>query len=513
MNNLPIVKKLEGIDTLFVNGKPFFAYSGELHNSSSSNLNYMNEMVWPNLKEMNMNSVIVPVYWEQIESIENNFNFTLLDGIISQARSNNMKLIILWFGLWKNGESMYVPGWMKKDQSKYYRAQKSSGELMNTISPLCDEAIEKDAYALSRVMERIRETDESENTVIMVQIENEIGLLGTDRDYSPEANKTFNSVIPAPVAKEFNKTGTWEEVFGLEAWEYFMSYYFASAVEKIAKKANEIYPIPYFANAWLKQYPWFAGSYPSGGPVKSMHKMWKLAAPTLFCLAPDIYVPNVAQAMEDYSYEGNPLVIPEVRKDAVTASYALHAFTKHNAICYSPFGIEDLGLSPEKIDKPPMSLMIALNIDPDAFEIEGSKEYLSRTYELLENINPLYLKHRGSDGLKSFLKGSEYDFGVVLNFKKFDLLVSYSPKEKNKPVSSGMIIELDENSFFVIGMMFSVTPKTKPGSKTKAEFIKIEEGEFKDGNWKPGRIYNGDEKMHLKLKDMPSGFYIELYEF
>jgi len=191
----------------------------------------------------------------------------------------------------------------------------------------------------------------------------------------------------------------------------------------------------------------------------------------------------------------------------------LHAFSKYNAICYSPFGIEELALSPEEIDKPPMSVLIALNIDPDAFEIEGSKEYLTRTYGLLENINPVYLKHRGSQGLKSFLKGSEYESGTLLNFKKYDFLISYSPKEKNKPVSSGLIIEVDENKFFVIGMMFSIKPLTKPGKQTKAEYIKIEEGDFKEGEWKASRILNGDEKMLLKLKDMPKCFCVELYEY
>lgn len=513
MNTLPEIRKHNDIETLFVDGKPFFALGGEIHNSSSSSLEYMQEKVWPSIKDMDLNTLVVPITWEQLEKNEGEFNFEILEGLINQARENHIKLIILWFGLWKNSESMYVPGWMKKDTSKYFRAEKFTGEKINTISPFCNAAIEKDSLALSKIVSKIKEIDENHNTVIMIQAENEIGLLGTDRDYCPEAETKYNENIPGKVAEAFSANGTWEEVFKDSAWEYFMSYYFATAVEKIVSKSKSIYPLPFFTNAWLKQYPWFPGSYPSGGPVKSMHKIWKIAAPSLSTLAPDIYVPDVAGTMEEYSYEGNPLVIPEVRKDAVTASYALHAFTKYNAICYSPFGIEELSLHPDEIDKPPMGLMIALNIDPDAFEIEGSKKYLSLTYRLFKNFTPLYLKYRGTDKLKSFLKSNDYNYGTLLEFSKYNLQVSYKPKEKNKPVSSGVIIEVSENSFFAIGMNYGLKVHPKPGAKIKTDFLKIEEGSFINGEWKPGRILNGDEKMFIELKDEPSCLYIEVFEY
>lgn len=50
---IPRIQNDNGIPTLYVHDKPFFARSGEIHNSSSSNLDYMKEHVWPALRELN----------------------------------------------------------------------------------------------------------------------------------------------------------------------------------------------------------------------------------------------------------------------------------------------------------------------------------------------------------------------------------------------------------------------------------------------------------------------------
>ncbi|MCM8709900.1 DUF5597 domain-containing protein [Clostridium sp. SYSU_GA19001] len=513
MKSLPEIRKYNGIDTLFVKDEPFIVLSGEIHNSSASSLEFMKKNVWPNLQGLNMNTVIIPIYWELIEEKEGVFDYSILDGIVSQARENKMHLILLWFGLWKNSESSYVPAWIKRDVDTYFHARKVNGEAINTISPLCQAAIDKDANALAHIMAHLKEIDQEENTVIAIQVENEIGLLGTDRDYSKEAESEFAKHVPPEIEKEFSVSGSWKDCFGDEAGEYFMAYHFAKAVEYITKAAQKEYNLPCYANAWLKQYPWYAGSYPSGGPIISMYKMWKLMAPSLFCFAPDIYVPYVPQIMEEYSQKGNPLFIPEVRKDAVTASYALYAFGKYNAIGYSPFAVEELSMDPEDIDKPPMEVMIALNIDPSAFDIKGSKAYLSRVYELMENIKPLYFKYRGTSKLQSFVKKSEYDFGAFLHFQKYDMQIAYAPKQPYKPVAAGMIYEISENSFYIIGMMCSIKILPKPGENVKVEILKFEEGDFYKGEWKSRRRLNGDEKIALNLKDMPSCFYVEVYKF
>lgn len=541
MSTIPEVKcDAHGIPTLYVKGEPFLALSGELHNSSASSPEFMEKDVWPKLEGLHMNSVILPVYWEQIEAVEGVYDFSVPDALIAQARERGIHLIFLWFGLWKNAESMYVPGWMKRDTQTYFRAQKVSGEKINTISPLCKAAVEKDAAAFRQLMAHIRALDEDESTVIVMQVENEIGLLGTPRDYSPQANEAFAQPVPkfvigavnAAVAKKAaaGNTGSaacdgegcaepvtaqmsWKEAFGEDAEEYFMAYYFASAVETIASAGRSEYPLPCYANAWLRQYPWYAGSYPSGGPVREVQPIWKAAAPSLFTLAPDIYVPYVADVMEEYSYEGNPLFIPEVRKDCVTASYCLYAFGGCNAMCYSPFGIEDLALDPSTIERPPMEVMAALNIDPSAFDIAGSREILADTYDLMAQLKPIYLQYRGTSHLKSCVKKSETDFGAFLSFEKYNISVAYLPKAPLKPLPVSMIIELEPDKFLLIGMMCRLTFSVKNGENLKAEMISLQEGQLKDGIWEPQRIFNGDEKMSLKFGDRPTCYMIELYKY
>lgn len=510
---IPHIRNDNHIPTLYVRDEPFFALAGELHNSSSSSLSYMEQQVWPNLKGLNMNTAILALAWETVEPEEGRYDFTLLDGLIGQARGQNMHLVFLWFGLWKNSESMYVPEWMKQDTETYFRAKNVRGEKINTISPLCQAAVAKDAKAFAAVMAHIREIDEPESTVIFMQVENEIGLLGTPRDYSDEANRAFAEPIPESLAEEYGAAGAWKEAFGENAEEYFMAYYYARAVEQIAQAGQNAYPLPCYTNAWLRQYPWYAGSYPSGGPVREVHRIWKRTAPSLFALAPDIYVPYAAQVIDSYSYEGNPLVIPEIRSDAVTASYCLYAFGRHNAICYSPFGIEDLALDPDTIEKPPMPVMLALNIDPSAMDFTGSKTYLSAVYGLLEQAKPLLLKYRGTPGLQSYVRTSDTDYGTLLSFSAYNLQVAYAPKVPAKPLAAGIVLELSANEFLLMGMMSSFTFLPKFGENVNVEVLRLEEGTLAQGEWQPGRILNGDEKMMIKLSDQIQCCKIKLYKY
>lgn len=512
---VPEIRYGSGIATLFVEGKPFLCLAGEIHNSSASHSGFMEENVWENIKNLNMNSIIVPLYWELIEAEEGCFDYTTVDSLIAQARRHSKKLILLWFGLWKNAESMYVPGWMKRDSATYFRAQKVTGEKLNTISPLCEAAVEKDRNAFRHVMKHICEIDEKESTVIVMQVENEIGLLGTARDYSPAANDAFEAVVPVSLANALGvECGkSWKDTFGKDAEESFMAYCFGTAVEKIASAGRKEYPLPCYANAWLKQYPWYPGSYPSGGPVVQMQKIWRAVTPSLFTFGPDIYVPYVPQIMDEYAAAGNALFIPEVRKDAVTASYCLYAFGQHNAICYSPFGIEELGMDPSMVDVPPMEVMIALNIDPSAFDIKGSAGILARTYELVEELKPLYFKHRGTRHLRAFVKKGETDYGTFLSFDSYDLQIAYGPKISGKPIAGGQIYELAPNRFLVIGLASSLTFMPKVGENKKVDILRLEEGTVVGGVWHRTRILNGDEKMSLRLGDFPTCMMIELFKY
>ena len=512
--SIPVVKPDDkNIPSLYVHDQPFFMRSGEIHNSSASDPSYLEEKLWPALRGMNMNSVIAPVYWELIEPTEGAYDFTSVDTLVFGARKEGLKLCILWFGLWKNSESMYVPAWVRTAPETYFRTEKVTGEKMNTVSPLCAAAVEKDRQAFTALLRHIREIDSEENTVIIMQVENEIGLLGTDRDYSDAAQKAFFAPIPEKLAAALGRTGTWEEAFGEDAGEAFMAWHFASAVETIASSGKAEYDLPCYANAWLKQSPWFPGSYPSGGPVKEMQPIWRAAAPSLFAFGPDIYVPYCADVMDEYASDGNPLFIPEIRKDAVASSYALYAFGAKNAICFSPFGIEDLALDPDQLDKPPMELMIALNIDPSAFDITGSKQCLAATYDLLAQLEPLYLQYRGTDHLKTCVRHGENDFSAFLRFENFDLCVKYGPRMSGKPLGCCYVIELSPQKFLLAGLNCTPEFRVKPGVNRKLDVLRLEEGRVARGEWIPGRVFNGDELMNLRFGDTPSALMIELYTY
>lgn len=191
-----------GVPTLYVNDQPFLILGGELHNSSSSSADYMEKNVWPALRPLALNTVIAPVCWETLEPEKGSFDFSLTDSLLFQARQEGKKLILLWFGIWKNGETMYAPSWVKQDPITYFRACYSPDNPSDTVSPLCTAAIEADACAFARLMSHLRETDGEENTVIMVQVENEIGFLGAQRDYSKEAQKAYLAPVP-PAMKEY----------------------------------------------------------------------------------------------------------------------------------------------------------------------------------------------------------------------------------------------------------------------------------------------------------------------
>lgn len=488
---MPQIKSFKGYPTLFVDGEPFVILGGEVHNSSASHGGYMDETVWPNLRGLGMNTVVAPVYWECLEPEEGAFDFSLVDSLLMQARREGMKLVLLWFGLWKNAESMYVPGWMKRDKDTYYMSRRYNGEPLKAISPFCQAAVEKDKNAFCRLMAHLKEKDSREHTVIMIQVENEIGLLGSERDYCQAA----------------------EELFAGQEPEAFMAWGFARAVEEIASAGKAVYPLPMYVNAWLEQFPWRAGTYPSGGPVMKMADVWKKTAPSIFTQAPDIYVPYVPQVLEEYSRADNPLFVPEVRKDAVTAAYALYAVFGCNAIGFSPFGIEELRMDPDSIDKPPMEVMIALNIDPSAFEIQGSAEYLAAVYDMINRLLPCYYQYRGSAAMQAYIRKDVHELGTVLSFQNYDVQINYSRKGQCQPEPAGVVFQLGADEFLIAGMMSSVQILPKLGSNEQVEKVRLEEGTMENGVWKKKRILNGDEQMMLTLKDMPVMYRMEVCRY
>lgn len=152
---------------LMVDGKPYLMLAGELHNSTTGSVHNM-EPVWKKMADLNINTVFVAVSWELLEPEENLFNFTLVDEMIRGCREADLKLVLLWFGSWKNGRSTYAPAWVKTDQKRFPLVCTKDGAKSTTLSTLGKHTLEADSRAFSRLMNHLKEVDGKENTVIMV---------------------------------------------------------------------------------------------------------------------------------------------------------------------------------------------------------------------------------------------------------------------------------------------------------------------------------------------------------
>ena len=200
---IPHLEKQGNASQLVVDGKPVLLLCGELHNSSTGGLDYMRP-IWKRMAEKNLNSVIAAVSWELIEPTEGSFDFTLVDSTIAGARAANLKLILIWFASWKNGGSIYMPAWVKNDYTKFPRVKDRSGKPLEILSTFGEATMKADAKAFAALMHHIKETDGRYRTVIMMQVENEMGVLDNPgvpgnaaRDYSPAADAAFHAEVPA----------------------------------------------------------------------------------------------------------------------------------------------------------------------------------------------------------------------------------------------------------------------------------------------------------------------------
>lgn len=509
MCTLPyIAADANGVPILHVDGAPYLMIGAELHNSASSSLEWMEKEVWPYIRPFGLNTVILPAYWECVEPEEGVFDFDLIRGVIRQAIRERVKIVLLWFGLWKNGESMYVPRWVKADMKRFPREYYENGLPSDTVTPLSAEAVEADKKAFTRLMTFLKEED-TEHTVVMVQVENEIGFLGSERDFGPLAEAAYEKPVPADLPEAFRpegRTGSWEAVYGEDAPEMFMAYHYAKAVETIASAGRAVLPLPMYVNNWLEQHPDRPGIYPSGGPVMKLVPFWRAMCPSLDLVAPDIYVADFKGTCEGFKVGGNPLFIPEARRDPMTASNIFYAFGGLDALGFSPFAAEDF--LRDDLQAPDPELLKTLNIASTGFLAAGTAPFFKRSCEVINNLCPFLLKYRGTDRMKGFIQASPYILGETLSLPDFDLQIDYQAKGKDEPGAAGLII-LTEKGFYIAGTNFRFTVLPKKASRKHVTLVTMEEGHFEGETWTRGRILNGDEKYQTGIGSFAEIRYIE----
>lgn len=493
-NSMPRLSR-QGVTTqLVVDGKPFLVLAGELHNSSSSSIEYM-KPIWPKLKQMNLNTVLAVVSWDMIEPEEDKFDFTIVDSLIRQAGNNDLHLVILWFGSWKNGISHYVLYWVKKDLERFPRVRIRNGKNIEVLSVMSEANLEADARAFAALMQHIREVDSDRHTVIMIQVENEVGILGDSRDRSGAANAAFTGPVPnelmqyllrykdnlLPELKEvwsaagYKDSGTWTEVFGEgdRADEIFMAWHYARYLNRIAKAGKARYPLLMYVNAWIIQpRDKVPGDYPSGGPQAHNHDIWRAGAPDIDILAPDIYLPNFEEICELYGRSGNPLFIPESMAGVRGAANAFYAIGKFGAIGYSPFGIDSRISDPENGPFP-------------------------QAYDVLSQLSSLILEHQGKDSITSvILNKRNPSQNVTMGHYTLEVALRRQRWSPAVPDSGYcMIIMTEPDEFVVAGSDIQITFFANTPGPEIVGLASIYEGKFVDGRWIAGRKLNGDAIM------------------
>jgi hypothetical protein len=509
---IPHLEKQGTATRLVVDGRPLLLFSGELHNSTAGGFKYMRP-VWKKLAQKNLNSVIATVSWELIEPEEGKFDFSLVDSVITGAREANLKLVLIWFASWKNASSVYAPSWVKKNYEKYPRAKDEKGKPIDILSTFGNESAVADAKAFAALMSHIKEIDGDQHTVVMMQVENEMGILdhlgqtvgNARRDFTEPANTAFNGHVPSQLIdylvkhktslfpelfkvwseNGFKTTGSWEEVFGksllkpdIKDWKFysyyteelFMAWNYASYVEKVASAGKSEYPLPMYVNAWLKQpsTSW-PGRFPSGGPLPEVLDVWRSAAPSIDFIAPDIYIDEFVWVCGEFTRGGNPLFIPETSGGAVGAARALYVFGEFSAGCFAPFGADNAGYAEN---------------DP-----------LDETYATLQNITPVILENQGKGTMRGMLVDSN---SPVQRFELGDYIIEarLGGREKTN-IAGGLIIQTGAQEYLCAGKSLDVLFFSKNDSMRIA-LNTVDEGIFTDGKWVAERRLNGDE-IHTSL--------------
>jgi beta-galactosidase GanA len=403
-----------------------------------------------------------------------------------------VRLVLLWFGTWKNGSSHYLPMWLKRQPELCPRIIGKDGRRVDSPSPHAPALLEADSRAFRALMRHLKEADPP-HTVIMVQVENEPGSWNTVRDYSPAAQKLFTAPVPAELLKALGKDGgDWTAVFGRDADEFFQAWSVARFIGQVAAAGKAEYPLPLYCNAALRDpltQP-AASSYESGGPTDNVLDIWKAAAPAVDVLAPDIYMDDSAhylKVLELYSRPDNALFVPETIGSPTGTRYCYAALAR-GAIGWSPFGI----------DSPPRSATAAGTLPAGDAAVNPLAINCRVLGPMMREVAQWSFEGRLHAAVE---EKDEHQQTLALGRWQADITFGpptwgygRNPKGNAEPVGRVLVAQLGENEFLVTGYLCRVDFKiADAASGAQRDFLRVEEGGYEGGVFRPVRIWNGDE--------------------
>jgi hypothetical protein len=496
---------------LMVDGRPFLILGGQIHNSSG----WPSELpqVWDSMAALHANTIEAPVYWEQMEAHEGHFDFSNVDQIVEGARSHNLRLVLLWFGTWKNGNMHYVPAWVKADTKRFPRIIRPDGEPIDVLSPLSRNTLEADKKAFVQLTRHLKQIDGEHRTIILIQVENESGNIGSVRDNSPEANREFAGNVPADLLTAAHKqSGTWSQVFGADADEIFQLYHQAKYINEIVAAGKAEFPVVYYINAWLdyppaelpqRQMDMPGIGYPSGGAVQRFVGLWRALAPAIDMIGPDIYADDsqfYRETMHAYHRPDNPLWIPETGRSDSFGKFFFYALGD-GAIGFSPFGVDQsgwniLGDEAWKRHAENFTLIAPMSLEIAQLEFEGKvKTAVEEPGQTAEEVD-----------------FGEWQATVAFGFPQPDGRPAPGTKDAH---GAALIGRLGPEEFLVTGVDASVNfhlPGKLPWMRS--EIITAEQGVYENGTWKPLKLWNGDETDRgLCFYDKPAVVRVKIGRF
>ena len=527
---------------IIANDKPMMMIGGELGNSSASSPEDV-KRTFSHLRTMGLNTVLVPLSWELIEPQEGSFDMSSLDVILAEARRNELKVVLLWFGVWKNSMSCYAPEWFKRDVKRFPRAHTPEGKPVEEASSLSKNVLEADKRAFCHIMEYLRDHDAREQTVVMVQVENEIGMIEVPRDYSADATRMYHSAVPKQLTDYLKKhqkslhpylkerlqpqakaNANWPQLFGDDIYteEIFQTWTYATYVEQIAKAGREIYNLPMYVNVALNSRDRKPGQYPSGGPLAHLIDLWHCGAPSIDVLGVDIYDKGIKTWLSKYHLPNNPLFVPEIRLEDKDAMYALYAFGHHGAMGFCPFSIEDYPLTTTTNAHDWKQMDLSQDDQLNAFSIVGSSlSPLVASYQLLRQAEPLILERQGTRDMDAVLLDNEQREAEIVTPDGIRLTVKHSytlgwepgAKDTEWPEVACIILRLDKEDYLVIGSGVVVTFSPAESSTTWQKgdecigLAKCEEVTLVDGKQHIVRYLNGDQTHQGRHVRIPVGAF------
>ncbi|HVU23413.1 MAG TPA: DUF5597 domain-containing protein [Opitutus sp.] len=482
----PFLIAHDGRHELIVDGAPFLILGGQCHNSSAWPATL--PAVWSAIEALHANTLEVPISWEQFEPEPGRYDPAIVDLLLQKARDHHVRLVLLWFGTWKNGSAHYLPLWLK---GKYPHVIGTDGRPVDSPSPHSAELLAADQRAFAALMRHLGEAD-SQRTVIMVQVENEPGTWGSVRDFSPAAQKLFAAPVPDELVRGLKLVGSsgrsWRDVFADNADEYFHAWSVARFIDQVAVAGKAEYPLPVYVNVALRDplTPPAAGSYESGGATDNVLALWKIAAPHVDLLAPDIYQPDPARylkALDHYARPDNPLFVPETMRSPGTSRFCYAALAR-GAIGWSPFGIDDQHSAEfTPADEKALAPFAANNL------VLGPNlaEFARLAFE-----GRLHAAEEEKDAAPPTLALGRWQATVHFGPPTFGY--GRTPPGNPEPIGRVLIAQLGNDEFLVTGYLARVDfQPAGTAAGAQREYLRVEEGGYERGEFRPIRIWNGDE--------------------